>query len=69
MANANGTVKAALSYLDAHLADFQDQLVGLSRIPSVSADGYPPREVDRSADAVADVMRAAGIENVQILEV
>ncbi len=69
MANANGTVKAALSYLDAHLTDFQDQLVALSRIPSVSADGYPPREVDRSADAVADVMRAAGIENVRVLEV
>ncbi len=27
MAQPNGSVKAALSYLDAHLADFQDQLV------------------------------------------
>ena len=41
MAQPNGSVKAALAYLDAHLATFQDQLVQLSRIPGVSAE--PPR--------------------------
>lgn len=69
MAQTNGTVKAALGYLDAHLDDFKRTLVDLSRIPGVSAAGYPPEEVRRSAEAVADVLRAAGVENVRILEV
>jgi acetylornithine deacetylase/succinyl-diaminopimelate desuccinylase-like protein len=69
MATPNGSVKAALAYLDAHLAEFQDELVALSRIPSISADGYPREEVRRSAEATADAMRRAGIENVRILEV
>ena len=47
MANANGNVKAALRYLDAHRAEFLEQLVDLSRIPGVSADGYPPRELQQ----------------------
>ena len=35
---AQPNVKAALSYLDAHLPDFQEQLVKLSRVPGVSAE-------------------------------
>jgi acetylornithine deacetylase/succinyl-diaminopimelate desuccinylase-like protein len=62
-------VKAALAYLDAHLSDFQNQLITLGRVPGVSAEGYPPEEVRRSAEATAGVMRAAGIENVQLLEI
>ena len=69
MATVDGGVKDALTYLNAHVDDFQDQLVALSRIPGVSAEGYPPEELKKSAEAVADVMRGAGIENVQILEV
>jgi acetylornithine deacetylase/succinyl-diaminopimelate desuccinylase-like protein len=41
----------------------------MSRIPSVSAAGYPPAEVRRSALAVADALRATGVENVQVLEI
>src|SRR3989442_13997966 len=62
-------VKAALGHLDAHLPDFQRTLVELSRIPSVSAEGYPPEEVRRSAFGVAEALRAAGVENVQVLEI
>jgi len=69
MTNRNGLVKAALNYLDAHVADFKGQLIALSRIPSISAAGFPPQEVRRSAHATADVMRAAGIENVRVLEI
>src|SRR5258706_13043251 len=69
MTESNGTVKAALDYLDAHIPDFQRTLVDLSRIPSVSADGYPPAEVRRSAEGVALALRAAGVENVQVLEI
>ena len=69
MANANGTVKGALDYLEGHFGDFQKTLVELSRVPSVSAEGFPPSEVRRSADAVADAMRRTGIENVEVLEI
>ena len=69
MTESNGTVKAAIQYLDAHVPDFQRTLVALSRIPGVSADGYPPEELRRSAQGVADALRAAGVENVEILEI
>jgi acetylornithine deacetylase/succinyl-diaminopimelate desuccinylase-like protein len=65
---ARPDVKAALAYLDAHLADFQAQLVELSRIPGVSAEPAPSPSLRRSAEATAEVMRSAGIENVQVLE-
>ncbi|HXY39862.1 MAG TPA: M20/M25/M40 family metallo-hydrolase [Vicinamibacteria bacterium] len=68
MAQPNGNLKAALDYLDAHLPEFQQQLVTLSRIPGVSAEPAPNEHLRRSAEATAGVMRAAGIENVQILE-
>jgi len=62
-------LRAALGYLDAHLPDFQRTLVELSRIPSVSAEGYPPEEVRRSAFGVAEALNAAGVGNVQVLEI
>ena len=54
MAAANGNLSSALRYLDAHHDDWKRTLVELSRIPSVSAEGFPPAEVRRSATAVAD---------------
>ena len=69
MAQANGNVKSALDHLEGHFGDFQKTLVDLSRVPSVSAEGFPPSEVRRSADAVAGVMRAVGIENVDVLSI
>jgi cysteinylglycine-S-conjugate dipeptidase len=68
MPQANGSVKSALDYLDAHLSDFQAQLVRLSRIPGVSAEPAPSENLRRSAEATAAVMREAGIENVRVLE-
>lgn len=44
-----------------------DELVALSRIPSVSAAGFDPAEVEKSADAVADLLRRTGLENVEVL--
>jgi acetylornithine deacetylase/succinyl-diaminopimelate desuccinylase-like protein len=69
MADANGHVKDALRYLDQHFDEFKATLVDLSRIPSVSAQGFPPEEVRRSAEATAEAMRRVGIENVQVLEI
>jgi acetylornithine deacetylase/succinyl-diaminopimelate desuccinylase-like protein len=68
MPQPNGNVKAALAYLDQHLPEFQEQLVALSRIPGVSAEAAPDPHLRRSAEATASTMRAAGIENVQLLE-
>jgi acetylornithine deacetylase/succinyl-diaminopimelate desuccinylase-like protein len=65
----NGRVKAAIDYLDSHLAHFQDQLVTLSRIPGVSAAPAPSQALGRSAEAMASVMREAGVEHVEILEI
>jgi acetylornithine deacetylase/succinyl-diaminopimelate desuccinylase-like protein len=69
MTSSNTSVQSALAYLDEHTADFLKTLVTMSRIPSVSANGYPPAEVRRSAVAVADALRAAAVEHVQVLEI
>ncbi len=41
----------------------------LIRIPSVSAPSYDPEPVRRSAEKVADLLRAAGVEGVRLLEI
>jgi cysteinylglycine-S-conjugate dipeptidase len=45
-----------------------ETLSELVRIPSVSATSYPPAEVRRSAEAVADKLRQVGCDNVHLLE-
>jgi acetylornithine deacetylase/succinyl-diaminopimelate desuccinylase-like protein len=50
-------------------ARIQDELELLVRIPSVSAPGYPPTEVRRSAETVASLLTESGLEKVQLLEV
>jgi acetylornithine deacetylase/succinyl-diaminopimelate desuccinylase-like protein len=69
MDHANGNLEQALGYLDAHYDDFKRTLIEMSKIPSVSAAGYPPEQVRRSAESVAEALRAAGVENVQVLEI
>ncbi|MGH8911930.1 MAG: dipeptidase [Acidimicrobiia bacterium] len=49
-------------------AHLRSVLADLVRIPSVSADGYDPAEVRRSAEAVADLLRGDGLDEVQLLE-
>jgi len=44
-----------------------DELVTLAKIPSVSAAGYSPEEVARSAEAVAALLTDSGFEGVEIL--
>src|SRR5690606_258487 len=46
-----------------------EALKGLVRIPSVSFEGFPASEVRRSAEAVAELARAAGLEKVEILTI
>lgn len=58
----------AVSYAESHYADFLEELKVLARIPSVSFPGFDPKEVVRSAEAVAALCRARGLENVEIIK-
>jgi acetylornithine deacetylase/succinyl-diaminopimelate desuccinylase-like protein len=69
MSKANGVVNDALTYLDAHLGDLTRELSELSRIPGVSASGFPKEEVRRSAEATAEALRRARVDNVRVLEI
>jgi acetylornithine deacetylase/succinyl-diaminopimelate desuccinylase-like protein len=57
------------AHLEANFQQYLDDLKSLARIPSVSFDGFPVAEVRKSAQAVAELMKKRGLENVQILEV
>jgi acetylornithine deacetylase/succinyl-diaminopimelate desuccinylase-like protein len=59
---------AALRAVENRFGEFKQALVELVRIPGVSATGFPPEEVRRSAVATADVLRRLGLENVALLE-
>lgn len=45
------------------------RLEDLIHIPSVSADGYDPAEVRRSAEATAHMLRGGGVQDVRLLEI
>ncbi len=59
----------AAVYLKEKFPTFLEDLKSLVRIPSVSFSGFPEAELDRSAHAVADLLRRRGLENVQILKI
>jgi acetylornithine deacetylase/succinyl-diaminopimelate desuccinylase-like protein len=65
---ARSPVEAALDHAASHVGDVKASLADLVRIPSVSAEGFPPAEVRRSAEATAAALREAGLENVQLLD-
>lgn len=46
----------------------RDELDAMIRIPSVSAPGYDPTDVERSAGFVADLLRDTGLSDVRLLE-
>ena len=60
---------AALRQVDRQWPEMKRRLVELARIPSVSAPGFPPREVRRSAAAFAALLRDVGMRAVEVLEV
>jgi acetylornithine deacetylase/succinyl-diaminopimelate desuccinylase-like protein len=61
--------KKTLEWIDAHLDARIEELITLSRIPSVSAAGFPESEVRRSALAVSALLADAGFEHVEVLDV
>ncbi len=58
---------AVLSALEARFEQTTQELIALARIPGVSAAGFDPAHVERSALAVADLLREIGLEEVELL--
>lgn len=56
------------SAIDELFPAMQAELEELVRIPSVSAAGFDPADVRRSAETVADHLRAAGFQGVRLLK-
>ncbi|MBW2578684.1 MAG: dipeptidase, partial [Deltaproteobacteria bacterium] len=46
-----------------------EDLIELARIPSVSAAGFDPAQVERSAEKVAELFSDAGLHGVEILRI
>jgi acetylornithine deacetylase/succinyl-diaminopimelate desuccinylase-like protein len=55
-----------ISYLESHKDRFLQELLDLLKIPSVSADSKFAGEVKRTAEFVAEKLKEAGAENVEI---
>jgi len=49
--------------------EYLEDLKTLVRIPSVSFDGFDPRELERSAEATAALLKKRGFDNVQLLRI
>jgi acetylornithine deacetylase/succinyl-diaminopimelate desuccinylase-like protein len=62
-------LKAVLRRVDDQFEEFKGMLVDLARLPSVSAQGFPPEAVRRSATAFAELLRQVGMRHVQVLEI
>src|SRR5262249_13796158 len=58
----------AIAYIDARFDALLETLIGLSRIPSISADTERGAEMRASAEAVRAAMAAAGLENTVVLD-
>jgi acetylornithine deacetylase/succinyl-diaminopimelate desuccinylase-like protein len=57
----------ALKYLEENHVHFQNELIELLRIPSISHDSAHKADMDKAANWLADKLRAMGVNNVEIL--
>lgn len=63
------TVAALRSSVDSAFPQTVEELTSLVAIPGVAWAAFDPAELDRSAEAVAALVRSTGIEDVRILRV
>ena len=68
-ASRMGAPERVLDALDRRFDAAVDELVALSRIPGVSAPGFDAAELERSAEAVAALLRDVGLDAVEVLRV
>jgi acetylornithine deacetylase/succinyl-diaminopimelate desuccinylase-like protein len=64
MTLSDADLRAAVA---AHLPGVRSDLENLVRIPGIAFDGFDFREVQRSAEAVAELLRGAGVPDVTIV--
>jgi cysteinylglycine-S-conjugate dipeptidase len=65
---ASPELNAALSELEkTWTSQWLEELKKLVRIPSVSFEGFDPKEVEKSAKATAELLKKAGLENVEVI--
>jgi acetylornithine deacetylase/succinyl-diaminopimelate desuccinylase-like protein len=57
----------ALDWAKENNPSFIDDLKELVRIPSVSFPGFDPKTVEQSAEAVGRLLKARGLENIEVL--
>jgi cysteinylglycine-S-conjugate dipeptidase len=65
----DSTVSALRSSVDAAFPQTVEELKSLVAIPGIAWEAFDPAELDRSAEAVASLVRSTGIEDVRILRV
>lgn len=67
MSEING-LSHVLAYAGKNKENFKQDLCSLAKIPSVSAKGYDPEQVGKSAGEVAKLMGEAGLKNVEVIK-
>ncbi len=61
-------VTKVLEHFENNKKQYLEDLKDLVKIPSVSFDGFDPQNVRKSAQAVADLFKRVGLENIEILD-
>jgi acetylornithine deacetylase/succinyl-diaminopimelate desuccinylase-like protein len=64
-----GAPDDVLRAVEARFEETVAELCDLARIPGVSAEGFDPVELERSAQRVAELCTDAGLERVEVLRV
>lgn len=65
--NTSQAAANAELYLNENFHHTLEALKTLAKIPSVSFDGFDPKEVKRSAEATAEVLKKVGFEKVELI--
>lgn len=60
-------MQAVQAYIHQHKDRFLEELLDLLRIPSISADPAYKKDVSRAAEFVAESLRKAGADNVEVI--
>lgn len=63
----NPATQEAAKYFETDFKNVLNDLKEISKIPSISFEGFPASEVVRSAEATAAMMREAGLKNVELI--